>query len=67
MAPTKPLAQQHFDFFNDFLKAKVNLLENSAYVEILDQETGISPGQACVFYSKNNYGYKVLGGGWIKS
>ena len=25
MAPTKPLAQQHFDFFNDFLKAKVNL------------------------------------------
>ena len=21
MAPTKPLAQQHFDFFNDFLKA----------------------------------------------
>ena len=25
MAPTKPLAQQHFDFFNNFLKAKVNL------------------------------------------
>jgi tRNA-specific 2-thiouridylase len=35
------------------LKAKVNLLENSADVEILDQETGISPGQACVFYSKD--------------
>ena len=47
------------------LKAKVNLLENSADVEILEQETGISPGQACVFYSKDEIGDKVLGGGWI--
>ena len=47
------------------LKAKVNLLENFADVEILDQETGISPGQACVFYSKDEIGDKVLGGGWI--
>ena len=47
------------------LKAKVNLLENSADVEILDKETGISPGQACVFYSKDEIGDKVLGGGWI--
>ena len=47
------------------LKAKVNLFENSADVEILDQETGISPGQACVFYSKDEIGDKVLGGGWI--
>ena len=47
------------------LKAKVKLLENSADVEILDQETGISPGQACVFYSKDEIGDKVLGGGWI--
>jgi len=47
------------------LKAKVNLLENSANVEILDQETGISPGQACVFYSRDEIGDKVLGGGWI--
>jgi len=47
------------------LKAKINLLENSANVEILDKETGISPGQACVFYSKDNVGDKVLGGGWI--
>ena len=28
-------------------------------------EDGISPGQACVFYNKDNLGYKVLGGGWI--
>ncbi|MDC1159036.1 tRNA 2-thiouridine(34) synthase MnmA [Pelagibacteraceae bacterium] len=47
------------------LKAKINLLHNSAHVEILDKETGISPGQACVFYSKDDVGDKVLGGGWI--
>ena len=47
------------------LKAKINLLENSAIVEILDKETGISPGQACVFYSQDDVGDKVLGGGWI--
>ena len=47
------------------LKAKVKILENSADVEILDRETGISPGQACVFYSKDEVGDKVLGGGWI--
>ena len=38
---------------------------NTADIEILDKETGISPGQACVFYSEDNIGDKVLGGGWI--
>jgi len=47
------------------LKAKVNIFENSANVKILDKETGISPGQACVFYSNDKIGDKVLGGGWI--
>ena len=47
------------------LKAKINLLNEHARVEILDKETGISPGQACVFYSRDSYGDKVLGGGWI--
>ncbi len=47
------------------LKAKVKIFETSAEVEILDKETGISPGQACVFYSKDDIGDKVLGGGWI--
>ena len=47
------------------LKAKINIIETSAEVEILDKETGISPGQACVFYSKDDLGDKVLGGGWI--
>ena len=47
------------------LKAKINLNNDFAEVEILEKETGISPGQACVFYSSDNFGDKVLGGGWI--
>ena len=47
------------------LKAKIVISDSNAKVEILDNETGISPGQACVFYSKDDFGDKVLGGGWI--
>ena len=47
------------------LKAKINFFKDKAKVKILDKETGISPGQACVFYSKDEFGDKVLGGGWI--
>ena len=47
------------------LKAKIKMIKNIAEVEILEKETGISPGQACVFYSKDDIGDKVLGGGWI--
>ncbi len=47
------------------LKAKVGISNENASVEILEKETGISPGQACVFYSKDQDGDKVLGGGWI--
>tara|TARA_A100001015_G_scaffold131875_1_gene146409 strand:+ start:67 stop:1194 length:1128 start_codon:yes stop_codon:yes gene_type:complete len=47
------------------LKAKIRIKETFANVEILEKETGISPGQACVFYSKDDVGDKVLGGGWI--
>ena len=47
------------------LKAKIRIKETFANVEILEKETGISPGQACVFYSKDDIGDKVLGGGWI--
>ncbi len=49
------------------LKAKIIISETLAEVEILDKETGISPGQACVFYSRDKIGDKVLGGGWIQS
>ncbi len=31
----------------------------------MEDEYGISPGQACVFYKKDNNGDKLLGGGWI--
>ena len=47
------------------LKAKINLIDNFADVEILEPEIGISPGQACVFYFKDSIGDKMLGGGWI--
>ena len=47
------------------LNSKITFCDNSANVEILDSETGISPGQACVFYLKDDFGDKVLGGGWI--
>jgi|TARA_B110000285_G_scaffold222795_1_gene277419 tRNA-specific 2-thiouridylase len=47
------------------LKAQVNIKNNLATVSIIDGEAGISPGQACVFYSKDNIGDKLLGGGWI--
>jgi len=47
------------------LKAKAGIKEDSAIVEILQDEKGISPGQACVFYSKDDLGERVLGGGWI--
>ena len=47
------------------IRAKVNLNDTGAEVNIKESEIGISPGQACVFYSKNQLGDKVLGGGWI--
>jgi len=47
------------------IKAKVNLGKTNAEVNLQEKESGISPGQACVFYSKNQFGDKVLGGGWI--
>jgi len=48
------------------IKAKINLNKKCTEVDLLESETGVSPGQACVFYSKNKIGDKVLGGGWIK-
>jgi len=49
------------------LEAKVDLIDNNnANVNLVIPEDGISPGQACVFYRKDQFGHKVLGGGWIK-
>ena len=48
------------------LEAKVNLqAHNRAKVDLFIPEDGISPGQACVFYTKDDFGHKLLGGGWI--
>jgi tRNA-specific 2-thiouridylase len=48
------------------LEANVDISAlNSAIVDLKKPEDGISPGQACVFYNKDELGCKVLGGGWI--
>ena len=39
--------------------------KTEAEVNLDEDEIGVSPGQACVFYSINKLGDKVLGGGWI--
>jgi len=49
------------------IKASIIIKNKKAEVKLNENETGISPGQACVFYSKNFSGDKVLGGGWITS
>ena len=35
------------------------------YVELMEGESGIAPGQACVFYEDNTPDTRVLGGGFI--
>ena len=47
------------------LRSKLNFKEDKSVLNLLEDEYGISPGQACVFYKKDVNGYKVLGGGWI--
>ena len=47
------------------IKAKITMNKTKAEVHLNEDEIGISPGQACVFYSINKFGDKVLGGGWI--
>ena len=47
------------------IKSKLSLSNHKASVELLEDEYGISPGQACVFYKKDDNGDKLLGGGWI--
>ena len=47
------------------LRSKLELNKDSAKLILLEDEYGISPVQACVFYLKDELGDKVLGGGWI--
>ncbi len=41
------------------------LLTPEGEVEFVEPETGVSPGQACVFYESPEPGARVLGGGFI--
>ncbi len=47
------------------IKSKIKISNNIGKVALLEDEYGISPGQACVFYKKDKNGDKLLGGGWI--
>jgi tRNA-uridine 2-sulfurtransferase len=41
------------------------LLRPTGEIEFVDPESGVSPGQACVFYDSVDPGARVLGGGFI--
>ena len=46
--------------------APARLMPNGE-VELYDPETGVSPGQACVFYASRDSQARVLGGGFIRA
>jgi len=50
----------------ELIKTKISFVDNIVKVKLDKKESGVSPGQACVFYSKDSVGDKVLGGGWIE-
>tara|TARA_X000000950_G_scaffold7686_2_gene8430 strand:+ start:2100 stop:3233 length:1134 start_codon:yes stop_codon:yes gene_type:complete len=61
--------QLNGDFFVK-VRSTGNLLECDVHehgntVTLSSGETGVSPGQACVFYKKDEFGMRVYGGGWI--
>jgi tRNA-specific 2-thiouridylase len=43
----------------------IQIINDEIYVTLVDGEHGISPGQACVFYSDESNTSEVLGGGFI--
>ncbi len=51
----------------ELIKTKISFVDNIVKVKLDKKESGVSPGQACVFYLKDSVGDKVLGGGWIES
>ena len=44
-----------------------NVSDHASTVTLDAGETGVSPGQACVFYKQDGNGMRVFGGGWIAS
>ncbi|WP_208986132.1 tRNA 2-thiouridine(34) synthase MnmA [Labrenzia sp. OB1] len=45
--------------------ATVRMLNGKAFVDLANGETGVAPGQACVFFNNDDETARVLGGGWI--
>ena len=48
------------------LPARLHLHDGAVSVDLGDGESGVAPGQACVFYDSDGAGARVLGGGWIE-
>ena len=42
------------------------IIDEGRKIELKSGEAGVSPGQACVFYKKDDFGVRVYGGGWIE-
>jgi tRNA-specific 2-thiouridylase len=47
--------------------AVLDIRDGEICVEFVDDESGVAPGQACVFYENAGPRARVLGGGFIKS
>lgn len=45
--------------------AILRMRDGAAVVDLVDGETGVAPGQACVFFDSDGDAARVLGGGWI--
>ncbi len=49
----------------DPVPAKLVFRDKCTYIDLDHSEYGVSPGQACVFYSDETLKARILGGGWI--
>ncbi len=47
------------------IPARLFCQQDRTFVVLNGAEHGVSPGQACVFYERNESASRVLGGGWI--
>ncbi|GAB2184056.1 tRNA 2-thiouridine(34) synthase MnmA [Roseibium sp. LAB1] len=45
--------------------ATLRILNGKGFVDLANGETGVAPGQACVFFDTDDDTARVLGGGWI--
>ena len=63
--PVAPVTGQYILGSPLFKEVEINLNNGKTSLTLLEDEYGISPGQACVFYKKDIDGDRVLGGGWI--